>query len=152
MLLSIVEASAVVAGIPRPSHGTRLWQNESIMAAIRFTAIVGGLSVALASVLAVILALYVHSDNAFGRRFLELTVYLPFLLPPIVTGLALLMFFAQAGVSRGVVTVVVGHMVFVLAVIYRLVLTRLQSLPASLVEASSDLGATRWFLPPCCGR
>ena len=36
------------------------------------------------------------------------------------------------------------HTVFVLAVAYRLVLTRLQALPKSLVEASFDLGAGRW--------
>ena len=46
--------------------------------------------------------------------------------------------------SRGLATVVLGHAIFVLAVAYRLVLTRLQALPASLVEASFDLGASRW--------
>ena len=48
---------------------------------------------------------------------------------------------AELGVSRGVATIVLGHTVFVLAITYRLVRTRLQSLPRSLVEASADLGA-----------
>jgi ABC-type spermidine/putrescine transport system permease subunit II len=121
-----------------------LWRNQSILDAIRLTLLVAGISVVVASILAVVLALYVHAENATGRRFLELVIYLPFLLPPIVTGLALLVFFGQVGLSRGTATVAIGHTVFVLAVIYRLVLTRLQSLPRSLVEASADLGATRW--------
>ena len=62
---------------------------------------------------------------------------------PIVTGLALLVTSANAGVDRGVITIIVGHTIFVLAVAYRLVLTRLQALPPSLVEASFDLGASR---------
>ena len=70
--------------------------------------------------------------------------YLPFLLPPIITGLSLLIFFAQFGISRGIATMAVGHSVFVLALLYRLVLARLKSLPRSLIEASADLGATRW--------
>ncbi len=93
--------------------------------------------------LSVVLALYVEWEGAIGRRLIELVVYLPFLLPPIVTGLALLIFTTQVGVGRGIATIAVGHTVFVLALLYRLVLTRLQSLPKSLVEASADLGAGR---------
>jgi ABC-type spermidine/putrescine transport system permease subunit II len=122
----------------------RLWQNQSILEAVRATLIVGCGSVVVASLVGVALALYANSERAVGRPFLEFVIYLPFLLPPIVTGLALLVFFAELGVSRGLLTVAIGHVVFVLAVIYRLVLTRLQSLPRTLVEASADLGATRW--------
>ena len=98
-------------------------------------------AVGAATVLAVAFALYADRDGAIGRRSLELTIYLPFLLPPIVTGLSLLVACAELGVSRGVATIVLGHTVFVLAITYRLVRTRLQSLPRSLVEASADLGA-----------
>jgi ABC-type spermidine/putrescine transport system permease subunit II len=48
---------------------------------------------------------------------------------------------AELGVSRGIATIVLGHTVFVLAITYRLVRTRLQALPRSLLEASADLGA-----------
>jgi spermidine/putrescine transport system permease protein len=121
-----------------------LWSNPSVLSALSNTAIVALTSVAIASVLAVILALYTEWEGAMGRRLLELIIYLPFLLPPIVTGLALLVASAQLDINRGLATIVVGHAVFVLAVAYRLVLTRLQALPPSLVEASFDLGASRW--------
>jgi len=122
----------------------KLWSNTSIMDAIRSTLLVGLFSVSAAVILAVTLALYVESEGAIGRRLIELVVYLPFLLPPIVTGLSLLIFFAELGVSRGITTIAIGHTVFVLALLYRLVLTRLQALPKSLVEASADLGATQF--------
>jgi ABC-type spermidine/putrescine transport system permease subunit II len=121
-----------------------LWSNPSVIDALSNTAIVAIFSVAAASVLAVLLALYTEWDGAIGRRILELTIYLPFLLPPIVTGLALLVASAEMGANRGLATVIIGHTVFVLAVAYRLVLTRLQALPRSLIEASFDLGASRW--------
>lgn len=121
-----------------------LWSNPSVLAALSNTATVALAAVAIASVLAVLLALYTEWEGAIGRRFLELIIYLPFLLPPIVTGLALLVASAELGINRGIATIVVGHAVFVLAVAYRLVLTRLQALPKSLVEASFDLGASRW--------
>ncbi|WP_334175902.1 ABC transporter permease [Pseudoxanthobacter sp.] len=117
--------------------------NASVMAAVRASALVGVLSVAAATVLAVVMALYVEWQGAIGRRFIEIVVYLPFLMPPIVTGLSLLIFLDRLGLSRGLATVVIGHTALVLAVLYRLVLTRLRALPKSLVEASADLGATR---------
>jgi ABC-type spermidine/putrescine transport system permease subunit II len=121
-----------------------LWSNPSVLSALSNTAIVALVSVAVASVLAVCLALYTEWEGAIARRALELVIYLPFLLPPIVTGLALLVASAQIRVDRGLATIIVGHTVFVLAVAYRLVLTRLQALPRSLIEASADLGASRF--------
>jgi ABC-type spermidine/putrescine transport system permease subunit II len=121
-----------------------LWSNPSVIAALSNTAIVAITAVAIASLLAVLLALYTEWEGAIGRRALELVIYLPFLLPPIVTGLALLVASAELGINRGILTIIAGHAVFVLAVAYRLVLTRLQALPPSLIEASFDLGASRW--------
>lgn len=125
------------------SHYVTLWSNSSVMDALSNTAIVALGSVVLASILAVLLALYTQWEGAIGRMALMLVIYLPFLLPPIVTGLALLVASASAGTDRGILTIIVGHTIFVLAVAYRLVLTRLQALPPSLIEASSDLGASR---------
>jgi putative spermidine/putrescine transport system permease protein/spermidine/putrescine transport system permease protein len=42
------------------------------------------------------------------------------------------------------VTGVVGHVLFVLALVYRLLLNRLRSIGASIVDASHDLGASGW--------
>ena len=121
-----------------------LWSNPSVIAALSNTVLVAATSAVVASVLAVVLALYTEWQGAIGRRLLELVIYLPFLLPPIVTGLELLVASAEIGLNRGLATIITGHVIFVLAVAYRLVLTRLQALPRSLIEASFDLGASRW--------
>lgn len=120
-----------------------LWSNPSVVSALTNTVIVALVSVAVASVLALVLALYTQWEGAIAGRAIEFVIYLPFLLPPIVTGLALLVASAQIGANRGLTTIVAGHTLFVLAVSYRLVLMRLQALPRSLIEASFDLGASR---------
>ena len=38
----------------------------------------------------------------------------------------------------------IGHTVFVLALVYRIVLTRIQSVSRTVLEASRDLGASQW--------
>ncbi|MBL8585045.1 MAG: ABC transporter permease [Rhizobiaceae bacterium] len=145
-LFSVVEVNG---GIIDWSSATlrfyaELWQNESILSAIRATVLVGVLSVTLAALLAVVLAFYVEWRHALAPRLVELIVYIPFLVPPIITGLSLLIFFVDVGVERSVLTIAIGHTVLVLAVLFRLTLTRLQSIPPSLAEASADLGANAW--------
>ncbi len=120
-----------------------LWSNPTVIDSLKNTAIVAVTSVFFATILAVCLALYAEWQGAVGKRILEISIYLPFLLPPIVTGLSLLVTSAQLDISRGLTTIIIGHTVFVLAVAYRLILTRLQTLPRSMIEASSDLGATQ---------
>ncbi|RWC33718.1 ABC transporter permease [Mesorhizobium sp.] len=120
-----------------------LTQNHDILAALRTTLIVGVCTVILSVVSGTLLALYYHGRRS-GRSILQFIIFLPFLMPPIISGLALLIFFREIGLERSLLTVVIGHTVFVLAIVYRTVLMRLQSMSRTLVEASYDLGATGW--------
>ncbi|RUX97773.1 MULTISPECIES: ABC transporter permease [unclassified Mesorhizobium] len=120
-----------------------LTENHDILAALRTTLIVGVCTVVLSVVSGTLLALYYHSRRS-GRSLLQFIIFLPFLMPPIISGLALLIFFREIGLERSLLTVVIGHTVFVLAIVYRTVLMRLQSMSRTLVEASYDLGATGW--------
>lgn len=123
-----------------------LLSNEEILAALGTSLVVGFAATLAALALATALALYVNAPgrSPAARAALELVVFLPFLLPPIITGLSLLILFRELGVGRGLLTITVGHTVFVLALAYRTVLNRLQSISASMLAASRDLGATRW--------
>jgi putative spermidine/putrescine transport system permease protein/spermidine/putrescine transport system permease protein len=105
---------------------------------------VGVSAVVLSLAIGIGLALYVHSGGGPARQLLQFLVFLPFLLPPIIIGLSLLIFFREIDFPRSLVTVIIGHTVFVLALVYRILLVRLQALSRSLVEASYDLGASRW--------
>jgi putative spermidine/putrescine transport system permease protein/spermidine/putrescine transport system permease protein len=122
----------------------KLLDNRQIIEALTNTLIVGFFAVLIALILATLLAFYTNQHQGRLATALQFLVFLPFLLPPIITGLSLLVFFREIGFSRGLVAVVVGHSIFVLALVYRTILVRLQGLSRSLLEASQDLGATRW--------
>ena len=122
----------------------KLFENDSLGSALWNSLLVGSLAVAAAAAFATSAALFVQArSSARSARMLEYVIFLPFLLPPIITGLSLLIYFREAGVSRGIFTITVGHALFVSAIIYRIVLTRLNALSRNLVEAALDLGATR---------
>ena len=122
----------------------KLFSNEGLGQALLNSILVGFGAVLMALVLAMLLAFYVNSRRGAWIVVLQFVIFLPFLLPPIITGLSLLVFFNEWGISRGLITVAVGHTMFVLALAYRTILTRLQSINRNLMEASQDLGATRW--------
>jgi len=140
--LFAIDDGRIVPGTFSLSPYRTVWSDPDVVASLRNTAIVALVAVSIATALAIVFALYTGRDGAIGRRSIELAIYIPFLLPPIITGLSLLVACADAGISRGLATIVVGHAAFVLAVTYRLVKTRLDAMPRSLAEASADLGAS----------
>jgi putative spermidine/putrescine transport system permease protein/spermidine/putrescine transport system permease protein len=121
-----------------------LFENEAIFDALTNTLLVGVSAVALALVFGTLIAFHYKASRSALRHLLQFVVFLPFLMPPIITGLSLLIFFRETDVPRSLGTVVVGHTVFVLAIVYQIVLTRLRALKPSLIDASLDLGASRW--------
>ena len=122
----------------------KLFGNEALGGALLNSLLVGCLAIAVATAFATSAALFVNArPDTRSARMLEYVIFLPFLLPPIITGLSLLIYFREAGINRGIFTIVVGHALFVSAIIYRIVLTRLNALSRNLVEAALDLGASR---------
>jgi putative spermidine/putrescine transport system permease protein/spermidine/putrescine transport system permease protein len=116
--------------------------NGEILGALGLTLGVGAAATLLAVGLGLMFALYYTRTSGIGRHVMQAIIFLPFLLPPIITGLALLIFFREIDLARGLLTIVVGHVVFIVPVVYRTLLVRLQSLSRSLTEASYDLGAS----------
>jgi putative spermidine/putrescine transport system permease protein len=86
----------------------------------------------------------VHRFRFFGREAISFLLVLPIALPGILTGMALNSYFTFWDVSFGLWTVVVAHATFCVVVVYNNVIARLRRLPASLTEASMDLGASGW--------
>lgn len=116
-------------------------ENTQLIDALSNSMIVGAAAVVIASVIALGLAYYMKTGTRSGRAYVEFVIFLPFVLPAIITGISLLIAFREVGIERSLITVTAGHVVLILAVIYRMVTIRLDSLENSQIEASLDLGA-----------
>lgn len=121
------------------------WQNEEIRIAFFLSLRVGFVATALAVVLGTAAALAVHRYHFFGRETVSLLVVLPIALPGIITGMALNSFFGFWGMSLSYWTIVIGHATFCIVIVYNNVIARLRRIPASLEEASMDLGGDGWY-------
>jgi len=147
MLLVIVFSfnQSIIAAFPLESFSLRWYQDlladRSILVAFRNTILISIGAVAGSLLIGVSASYLMHRYNFRGAKLYQLVILLPFLLPGIFTGLALLLFFAMTGIPKSLFTVFIGHVVFCTAVVFKTVMARLMVLRRSLEEASYDLGA-----------
>ncbi|MGB5869660.1 MAG: ABC transporter permease [Albidovulum sp.] len=118
-----------------------LMENSDIMEAAGNTLFVAVVSTILATILGSLLAVGVEIRRRKGR-FIETIIFAPMIIPDIVLAIALLSFFSLLNVTMGLHTIIVSHVVFNLAFVCSVVRARLKSFDWSIVEASTDLGAS----------
>jgi ABC-type spermidine/putrescine transport system, permease component II len=71
-------------------------------------------------------------------------IYTHLVLPDILMGISLLLFFIAIGAELGLGTIIIAHTTFCISYVAMSVLGRLQDFDDSLVEAAKDLGANVW--------
>ena len=71
-------------------------------------------------------------------------VYTNLVLPDILMGISLLLFFMAVGAELGLGTIILAHTTFCISYVAMSVLGRLQDFDDSQIEAAKDLGANSW--------
>lgn len=118
-----------------------LWANGDIQAAVGNSFYVATFSTLLTLLVGVPAALALNKFHFPGKTVFRRLILLPITLPGIVTGISMLNMFRLFGFNLSLETVILGHATALLGIVVTQVFARLQRLPKSLEEASSDLGA-----------
>jgi spermidine/putrescine transport system permease protein len=120
-------------------HSPEIWQatRNTLVIAVGVTA----LSVVLGTAAA--FALHRHAGSRL-QKFHYTLIYTPLVVPEILMGTSLLMFFVAAGVHLSLFTIFLAHVTFCISFVAMVVLARLQDFDFSVIEAARDLGATGW--------
>ncbi|HSB72367.1 MAG TPA: ABC transporter permease subunit [Candidatus Methylomirabilis sp.] len=79
-----------------------------------------------------------------GRNLLKQSLIIPMIIPSIMLGFALLILFTAFGIDLSVVTVLIGHVTYVLPYVFFVVAAQQYGFDKTLEEAAMDLGANRW--------
>lgn len=117
--------------------------DEALREAVQNSLLVGIVSTAVATVLGVGAAFGLERGSS-ARRIVEGTMLLPLIIPEVMMGVALMLFFVLIKLPLSLTTVMIGHATFNLPVVTMIVRARLRKLDPSLEEAARDLGATPW--------
>lgn len=114
-----------------------------MLAALRNSLVVAVSTTVIATTLGTCAALGLR-DRFRGRQALTGAMLLPMLMPDIVLGIGLLVFFSTIGMKLSLLTIIVGQSTFLTAYVYTVVRARLSRLDPALEQASADLGAGPW--------
>lgn len=119
--------------------------NQPVLMGAMWTSIKVGLYVtALCIALGVPTALACARGDFRGATALSVFILLPHMVPGIVLGVAVLFTGALFGIGPSIWLQSISLAVYVMAVMVRTVMARLQKLDPLLEQAASNLGATRW--------
>ena len=99
-------------------------------------------SAAVSTVLGAAASIGINWYKFPGKKFIQTLAYLPMVLPEIIIGISMVIFFSGVKVPLGLFTVFAAHTTFCLPFVFLMVNARLDEFDFSIVEASRDLGAT----------
>lgn len=119
-----------------------LFGSERIRDAFLLSLQVAAVSTVVAGILGTLLAYAAHRFYFPGKKMIQRVVLMPMVVPGIVTGIALSTMFGQAEIQLSPVTIVAGHISFLIAVFFTTVFARLQGLGVGIERSAMDLGAS----------
>jgi len=131
-----------------------VWANTPLLHSAQNSLVVACVSTVLSVGLGTLGAWLLHRYRFRGAGGIETLAAIPMVMPEILMGISLLIFFAAAGMPLGFTTVIIGHVTFSFPFVLVAVQARLRGLDPALEEAALDLGATpaqafRLVIVPC---
>ncbi len=147
-VLVLIALSFNKSGLPTAWTGAttdwyvRLFTNAEIGRALANTLIVAVATTLIATAIGVGVGLALMGVRA--PAWLDALVFAPMIIPDIVLAIALASFYYLVGLSLGLHSIVLSHVVFDIAFVAAVVRTRLAGFDQSIIEASIDLGADHW--------
>jgi len=122
----------------------RVFDKPDLTAALKNSLVVAGVSTVIATTLGTMIALALVRYRFPGKGAAEMVMFMNISAPEIVLGASLLSLFITFGVPRGMVTIIIAHVMFNIAYVTVTVRARLAGFNRSLEEAAQDLGAGPW--------
>lgn len=124
---------------------TQLFQDQYLWSIFGTTLIIAAVATAIGTVVGTLGAVGFRKHQFFGKELIHYSMYFPIVIPEIVLGVALLLFFDRMGIELGMPTIIIGNATLILPYVYITVNARLVGMDPSIEEASYDLGADRGY-------
>lgn len=118
-----------------------LFKDSALMSAFLHSIEVSLISVLIAVIIGTSGAFFLVRANFPGKKFFMTLAQLPYVLPGIIVGIALLIFFINLNLKLSAFTIILGHVSFTTPVVLMQMMSRIQRLGKTYEEAAQDLGA-----------
>jgi spermidine/putrescine transport system permease protein len=114
---------------------------DQLTAAVANSLIVALTTTTVSTLIGTLTALAMARFRFRMKTFYRVLVFMPMIIPDIVLGIALLIYFVSLGVKLGLTTIIIGHCTFLGSYVFIVVSARLAGMDQTCEEASADLGA-----------
>ncbi|NLC92309.1 MAG: ABC transporter permease [Treponema sp.] len=119
-----------------------LFNSKSLWISLLNSIIVAFSSALVSTILGTLASIGVSWYKFPGKKIIQALTYLPMVLPEVIIGLSMVIFFSGIHMPLGLFTVFAAHTTFCLPFVFLMVNARLDEFDYSIVEAAHDLGAT----------
>ena len=116
--------------------------DAGLNSAIWYTVVIALIAAVCSTILGTLAAIGIYNMRARSRKAVSLLNSVPMINPDIITGISLFLLFVALGMSQGLATVCIAHVVFCTPYVVLSVLPRLSRMNPNTYEAALDLGAT----------
>lgn len=116
--------------------------DPNLYRAMLYTVIVALSAAVMSTLLGTLAAIGIYNMRQRDRRIITFMNSIPMINPDILTGISLFLLFVFLGISRGLATVIIAHVVFCTPYVVLSVMPRLTKMNPNIYEAALDLGAT----------
>jgi len=110
--------------------------------AIWYTVVIALIAAVCSTILGTLAAIGIYNMRSRQRKVISFLNSVPMINPDIITGISLFLLFVALGMSQGLATVCIAHVVFCTPYVVLSVLPRLSRMNPNTYEAALDLGAT----------
>ena len=116
--------------------------DPNLYRAVAYTGLIALIAATISTILGTLAAIGIFNMRQKQRRAIQFLNSVPMINPDILTGISLFLLFVFLGISRGLATVCIAHVVFCTPYVVLSVLPRLGKMNPNIYEAALDLGAT----------
>ena len=123
-------------------YGKLFFESKQLWRAFANSFIIAITSSVVATILGSLSAVGIKWYKFKSRAYIQVVSFLPMVLPEVIIGISMLIFFTAVKIPLGMFSIFIAHTTFNLPFVFLLVSARLDEFDFSVIEAARDLGAT----------
>lgn len=119
------------------------FQNTTLWDALIYSLVIAVFATVISTVVGVLGGIGLKKFEFRAKKFINMMIYVPIIVPEIVLAVAMLIIFITVGIKMGMGTILIGHCTFCIPYAVVTIKGRISGDNETLEEASMDLGANR---------
>jgi len=120
-----------------------LESTDQLLSSVKNSLIVSITTTIISTIIGTITAIALARFRFRFKSFYRALIFLPMMIPDIVLGIGLLIYFVTIGIKLSLLSIIIGHCTFLSSYVFIVVSARIAGMDETLEEASYDLGAGR---------